>query len=47
MRANKYLTERFKPMDSFTRYWPASYLRHNRLKVQKGWGMITPELMQR
>ncbi len=47
MRANHYLTERFKSMNFFAKYWPDSYLRYNRLKVlmQKDWGRITPELM--
>ena len=49
MRANHYLTDRFKPLDIFAKYWPDSYLRYNRLKVlmQKDWGRITPELMMK
>lgn len=49
IRANHYLTERFKPFDFFAKYWPDSYLRHNRLKVlmQKDWWLITPELMMK
>ena len=48
-RANHYLTNRFKPMDFFAKFWPNSYLRYNRLKVlmQKDWGRITPELMMK
>ena len=49
VRANHYLTDRFKPMDFFAKYWPDSYLRYNRLRVlmQKDWGRITPELMMK
>lgn len=49
VRANHYLTDRFKPMDFFAKYWPDSYLRYNRLKVlmQKDWGRITPEIMMK
>ena len=48
-RANHYLTERFKSMDFFAKYWPDSYLRYNRLRVlmQRERGRITPELMMK
>ncbi|THB77302.1 MAG: hypothetical protein D3926_15850 [Desulfobacteraceae bacterium] len=47
VRANHYLTERFKPLDLFAKYWSDSYLRYHRLKVliEKDRGKITPELM--
>ena len=49
VRANHYLTPRFKDMDFFSRYWPDSYLRNNRLKrlIEKDWGKITPQLMMK
>ncbi len=49
VRANHYLTERFKPFDFFAKYWPNTYLRYNRLKVMidKDREQITPELMMK
>jgi len=47
VRANHYLTDRFKPIDFFGPFVPDSYLRYHRLKnlIRKDTGKITPALM--
>lgn len=47
VRANHYLTDRFKPYDFFTSYVPDSYLRYARLKrlVRENHGRVAPRMM--
>lgn len=47
VRANHYLSDRFKPMDFFAPFVPDSYLRYSRLKqlITREKGKITAEIM--